>query len=78
LDSSLSRSMSVHMTHKVEAHRILLIYLVQHMLKLHRMTEAQFFRYRSVLGTGYDDDNWILASQFAECVFAGTWRARLI
>jgi hypothetical protein len=30
------------------------------------------------LGTGCDDGNWILASQFAEAVFAGTWRARLI
>jgi hypothetical protein len=37
-----------------------------------------FFQYRSVLGTGCDDGNWILASQFAEAVFAGTWRARLI
>jgi hypothetical protein len=81
LESSLSRSMSVHMTHKVEAQRIFLTLLtdsVQHMLKLHRMMEAQFFRYRSVLGTGCDDGNCILASQFAEGVFAGTWRARLI
>jgi hypothetical protein len=69
------------MTHKVEAHRIfftLLTYLVQHKLKLHRMMEAQFFRYRSVLWTGCDDGNWMLASQFAEAVFSGTWRARLI
>jgi hypothetical protein len=81
LESSLSRSMSVHMTHKVEAHRIFLTFLtdsVQHMLKLHRMMEAQFFRYRSVLGTGCHDGNGILASHFAEAVFAGTWRARLI
>jgi hypothetical protein len=77
----LSRSMSVHMTHKVEAHQIFLTLLtdsVQHMLKMHRMTEAQFFWYCSVLGTGCDDGNWILASQFVEAVFAGTWRARLI
>jgi hypothetical protein len=81
LESSLSRSMSVHMMHKVEAQRIFLTLLtdsVQHMLKLHRMMEAQFFRYRSVLGTGCDDGNWILASRFAEAVFAGTWRARVI
>jgi hypothetical protein len=45
LESSLSRSMIVHMTHKVEARRIFLTLLtdsVQHMLKLHRMIEAQF------------------------------------
>jgi hypothetical protein len=45
LESSLSRSMSVHMTHKVETHRIFLIFLtdsVQHMLKLHCIMEAQF------------------------------------
>jgi hypothetical protein len=29
------------------------------------------------LETGCDDGNWILASQFAGAVFAGTWRARL-
>jgi hypothetical protein len=71
--------MSVHMMHKVEAHWIFLTFLtdsVQHMLKLHRMMEAQFFPYHSVLGTGCDDGNWILASQFAETVFDGTWRAR--
>jgi hypothetical protein len=81
LESSLSRITNVHMTHKVEAHRILLTLLtdsVQHMLKLHRMMEVQFFRYRSVLGTGCDDGNCILTSQFAEAVFDGTRRARLI
>jgi hypothetical protein len=81
LEYSLSRSMSVHITHKVEAHRIFLTLLtdsVQHMLKLHRMMEAQFLRYRSVLGTGCDDGYCIFASRFAEAVFAGTWRARLI
>jgi hypothetical protein len=69
------------MMHKVEAHRIFLTLLtdsVQHMLKLHRMMEAQFFLYRSVLGTGCDDGNWMLVNQFAEAVFAGTWRAKLI
>jgi hypothetical protein len=73
--------MSVHMTHNVEAHRIFLTFLtdsVQHMLKLHRMMEAQFLRYRSVFGTGCDDGNWIFASQFVEAMFPGTWRARLI
>jgi hypothetical protein len=43
LESSLSRSTSVHLTHKVEDRRILLTLstdLVQHMLKLHRMMEA--------------------------------------
>jgi hypothetical protein len=81
LEYSLSQSMVVHMTHKVEAHRNFLPILtdsVQHMLKLHRMMEAQLFGYCSVLGTGCDDDNWILASHFAEAVFDGTWRARLI
>jgi hypothetical protein len=61
---SRSRSMIVHMTHKVEAHWIFLTLLTdsaQHMLNLHRMMEAQFLRYRSVLGTGCDG-NWILAS----------------
>jgi hypothetical protein len=69
------------MMHKVEPHRIFLTLLtdsMQHLLKLHRMMEAQFFRYRSVLGTGCDDGNWIFSSQFAEAVFAGTWRARFI
>jgi hypothetical protein len=81
LEYSLSRTMSVHITHKVEAQRIFLTFLtdsVQHILKLHRMMEAHFFRYRSVFGTGCDDDNLILASQFAEAVLAGTWRARVI
>jgi hypothetical protein len=59
LEASLSKRMSVHMPHKVEAHRIFLTLLtesVQQMLKLHRMMDAVF----------------------AEAVFAGTWRARLI
>jgi hypothetical protein len=69
------------MMHKVEDHRIFLTLLtasVQHMLNLHRTMEAQFFRYRSVLGTVCDDGGWMLASQFAESVFSGTWRSRLI
>jgi hypothetical protein len=81
LEASLSKRMSVHMPHKVEAHRIFLTLLmdsVQQMLKLHRMMDAQFQRYRGVLGTGCDKSNWILSSQFAEAVFAGTWRAQLI
>jgi hypothetical protein len=47
LESSLSHSMIVFMTHKVKAHWIFLTLLtdsVQHMLKLHRMMEAQFFQ----------------------------------
>jgi hypothetical protein len=59
LESFLSRSMIVHMTHKVKAHRIFITLLtdsVQHILKLHRMMEAQFLRYRSVLGGGCDND----------------------
>jgi hypothetical protein len=47
LEASLSKSMSVHIPHKVEAHRILLTLLtdsVQQMLKLHRMMDAQFQR----------------------------------
>jgi hypothetical protein len=81
LEYFLSRSMSVHMTHQFEADRVFLTLLtepVQHMLKLHRMMEAQFWRFHSVLGTGCHDGNWILDSQFAEAVLAGTWRARLI
>jgi hypothetical protein len=48
------------------------------MLKLACMMEAHFFRYCIVLGTGCDDGNWVFASQFADALFAGTWRARLI
>jgi hypothetical protein len=32
----------------------------------------------TILRTACDDGNWIIRSQFAEAVFAGTWRARLI
>jgi hypothetical protein len=81
LESSLSRKMSVHLVSKTAAHRIFLNLLtdsVQHMLKLHRMMDGQFLRYRTVLGASCDEGNWILSSQFAEAVFAGTWRARLI
>jgi hypothetical protein len=75
LESSLSKRMSVHIPHKVLAHLIAITLLtdsVQQMLRLHRMVDAQFQRYRDVLGTGCDDSNWILSSQFAEAVFAGT------
>jgi hypothetical protein len=78
LEASLSKRMSVHMPHKLEALRIFLTLLtdsVQQMLKLHRIMDAQFQRYHGVLGTGCDESNWILSSQFAEDVFAGTWRA---
>jgi hypothetical protein len=67
--------------HKVQARCNFLTLLtdsVQHMLKLQHMTEAQFFRYHSVLGIGGDDGNMILASQFAVAVFAGTWISRVI
>jgi hypothetical protein len=80
LEASTSKTMSVHMTHKVESHRIfltLLTDLVQQMLKLHRMMDAQFQRYRQVLGVGCEKSNWLLSSQFSEAVFAGTWRAIL-
>jgi hypothetical protein len=80
LEASLSKMMSVHMPQKVEVHRFFLILLmdsVQQMLKLHRTMDAQFQRYRSVLGIGCDKSNWSLSSQFAEAVFAGTWRNRL-
>jgi hypothetical protein len=81
LEYSLYRSMIIHMMHKVEAQRIvltLLTDLVQHMLKLHSMTDTQFLWYRSILEPGCDDGNWILASQFVEAVFAGTWRSMSI
>jgi hypothetical protein len=75
LKASLSKRMSVHMPHKVESHCIFITLLtdsVQQMLKLHRVMDAQFQLYRGVLGTGCDEINWILSSQFAEDVFAGT------
>jgi hypothetical protein len=31
-----------------------------------------------VLGVACDEGHWILSCQFAEAVFAGTWRSRLI
>jgi hypothetical protein len=69
------------MTHKVVYRHIfltLLTHLVQHMFKLHRMMEAQFVRYSSILGAGCDEGNWILASHFAEVLFDVTCRAILI
>jgi hypothetical protein len=73
--------MMVHLAHKGTAHRIVLTLLtesVQQLLKLHRMMDCQFLRYRTVLGVACDEGNWILSYQFAEAVFAWTWRARLI
>jgi hypothetical protein len=73
--------MMVHLAHKGTAHQIFLTLLtesVQQLLKLHRMMDCQFLRYRTVLGVACDEGNWILSCQFAEAVFAGTWRARLI
>jgi hypothetical protein len=42
------------------------------------MMDCQFLRYGTVLGVACNEGNWILSCQFAEAVFAGTWRARLI
>jgi hypothetical protein len=41
------------------------------------MMDVRFLQYHTVLGAGCDEGNWILSCQFAEAVFAGTWRARL-
>jgi hypothetical protein len=81
LESSISKQMMVHLAHKGTAHRIFLTLLtesVQQLLKVHRMMDCQFLRYRTVLVVACDEGNWILSCQFAEAVFAGTWRARLI
>jgi hypothetical protein len=42
------------------------------------MMDCQFLRYGTVLGVACNEGNWILSCQFAEAVFDGTWRARLI
>jgi hypothetical protein len=71
----------VHLAHKGNARRISLTLLaesVQQLLKLNRVMGCQFLRYRKVLVIGCDEGDWILSCQFAEAVFAGTWRARLI
>jgi hypothetical protein len=76
---SISKQMMVHLAHKGTAHRIFLFILtesVQQLLNLHRMMD--FLRYRTVLGIACDEGNWILSCQFAEVVFAGTGRARMI
>jgi hypothetical protein len=81
LEYSLSKQMMVHLAHEGTVHRIFLTLLtesVQQLLKLHRIMDCQFLRYRTVLGIVCDEGNWILSCQFAEAVFAGTWRARLI
>jgi hypothetical protein len=73
--------MMVHLAHKGTTHRILLTLLtesVQQLLKLHRMMDCQFLRYRTVLGLACDEGNWILSCQFAEAFFAGTWRDQMI
>jgi hypothetical protein len=60
LEASTAKRMSVHMTHKVEAHRIFRILLtdsVQQMIRLHRMMDAQFQHYRQILGVGCDESN---------------------
>jgi hypothetical protein len=81
LESSISKQMMVHLDYKGTAHLIFLTLLtesVQQLLKLHRMMDFQFLRYRTVLGIACDEGNWILSCQFAEAIFYGTWRARLI
>jgi hypothetical protein len=81
LESSISKQMMVHLAHKGTAHLIFLTLLtesVQQLLKLHRMMDCQFLRYRTVLGVACDEGNWILSCQFAEAVFTGTWSALLI
>jgi hypothetical protein len=74
--------MPVHLVHKGGgAHRIFLTLLrdsVQHMLKFHWMMDGMFLHYCTVLTASCDEGNWILSGQFAETVFAGTCRARLI
>jgi hypothetical protein len=81
LETSISKQMMVHLAHKGAAHQNFLTLLaesVQQLLKLHRMKDCQFLRYPTVLGIACDEGNWILSCQFAEAVFSGTWRARLI
>jgi hypothetical protein len=81
LESSLSKQMMIHLAHKGAARRIFLTLLtesVQQLLKLHKMMDCQFLCYLTVLGIGCNEGNWILSCQFAQAVFAGTWRARLI
>jgi hypothetical protein len=81
LEATMSKRMLVHLGHKHNARCIFLTLLtdsVQQMLKLHQMMDSQFLPYQIILGTACDEGNWILSSQFAEAVFAGTWRARLI
>jgi hypothetical protein len=80
-ETTLSRRLVVQLGHKHNARRIfitLLIDSIQNMLKIHRMMDGRFLRYRTVLETARDDGNWILSSQFNEAVFVGTWSARLI
>jgi hypothetical protein len=36
--------------------------------------DGHFVGYWTVLGAVWDEGDWILSSQFAEAVFAGTWR----
>jgi hypothetical protein len=81
LEYSISKQMMVHLAHKGTAHRIFLTLFtesVQKLLKLHRMMDCQFLRYRTVLDIARDERNWILSFQFAEAVFAGTWHTRMI
>jgi hypothetical protein len=76
LEATMSKRMLVNLGHKYNAHRIFLALLpdsVHQVLKLHRMMDGQFPRYRTILGTACNGRNWILnSSQFAEAIFAGT------
>jgi hypothetical protein len=81
LESSISKQMMVHLAHKGTAHQIFLNFLtesVQQLLKLHIMMDCQFLCYHTVLSVACDEGNWILSCKFAEAVFTGTCRARLI
>jgi hypothetical protein len=82
LETMMIHRMGANFVHKPVAQRIfhtLLMDSVHQMLKLHRMMDRQFLRYRTVLGTGCDEGNWIISGHFfVEGVFSGTWRARLI
>jgi hypothetical protein len=81
LETMMIRRMWVHLVHKPVAQQIFHTSLtdsVQQLLKLHRMMDSQVLRYQTVLGTGCDEGNWILSGKFADAVFSGTWRVRMI
>jgi hypothetical protein len=51
---------------------------VNQMCKFHQMVDGQFLRYRGVLGTSSDDDNWLLCGYFGSAVLTGAYKACLI